>query len=94
MKINNKLNITDIGQNCITCIIGNKKDRKINLDKEQEIRFNEFIKSYNLYSMEIATKPFFNFDKFFYDLFFTVLNKYHETLFLKKISNLILNQYL
>ena len=81
MKINNKLNITDIGQNCITCIIGNKKDRKINLDKEQEIRFNEFIKSYNLYSMEIATKPFFNFDKFFYDLFFTVLNKYHETLF-------------
>ena len=45
MKINNKLNITDIGQNCITCIIGNKKDRKINLDKEQEIRFNEFIKS-------------------------------------------------
>ena len=81
-KINTKLNITDIEENSITCIIGNKKDKKIKYEKEQEKEFNEFIKSFNnLYIMEISTKPFFNFDKFFYELFFTILTKYHEKLF-------------
>ena len=81
-KINTKLNTTDIEDNNISCIIGNKKEKKIKYDKDQEIKFNEFIKSYNnLYLMEISTKPFFNFDKFFYELFFTILSKYHEKLF-------------
>ena len=84
MKINSKLNITDVEQNCITCIIGNKSDKKENLEKEDEIKFNEFIKSYNnLYFKEISTKPFFNFEKFFYELFFSILTKYHEKLFLE-----------
>ena len=81
-KINTKINTTNIEENSISCIIGNKKEKKIKYDKEQEIKFNEFIKSYNnLYLMEISTKPFFNFDKFFYELFFTILTKYHEKLF-------------
>ena len=81
-KIIQKFNITNIEENCITCIIGNKVDKKTKYEKEQEIAFNEFVKSHNnLYLMEIATKPFFNFDKFFYELFFTILTKYHEKLF-------------
>ena len=84
MKINSKLNITDIEDNCITCIIGNKNDKKQNLEKEEESKFNEFAKAYNnLYISEISTKPFFNFEKFFYELFFTILTKYHEKLFLE-----------
>ena len=81
-KINTKFSTTNIEENSITCVIGNKKDKKIKYDKEQEIQFNEFIKSFNnLYIMEISTKPFFNFDKFFYELFFTILTNYHEKLF-------------
>ena len=81
-KINDKFNITNIEENSISCIIGNKKDKKIKLAKEQEIKFNKFIKSFNnLYLAEISSKPFYNFDKFFYDLFFTILSKYHDKLF-------------
>ena len=84
-KINSNFNITDIRDNCISCIIGNKKDKKLVLDKEQEIKFNEFFKNNNnIYLMEISTKPFFNFDKFFYELFFTILTPYHDKLFSEK----------
>ena len=81
-KVNNKFDITNNEDNCITCIIGNKKDKKINLEKEQENKYNDFIKeNNNLYAYEISTKPFFNFNKFFYDFFFETLNQYHEKLF-------------
>ena len=81
-KIKEKFDITDLEDNCITCIIGNKKDKKVKYDRKQEIKFNEFIKSFtNLYLGEISTKPFYNFEKFFYELFFTVLSKYHDKLF-------------
>ena len=81
-KIITKFNISNLEDNCITCIIGNKKDKKSKFDKEQEIQFNEFVKQYNnLYLMEISTKPYFNFNKFFYELFFSVLGKYHGKLF-------------
>ena len=81
-KINSKLNITNMGENCVSCIIGNKKENKIVFDKYQEMKFNEFIKTNNnIYIMQISTKPFFNFAKFFYELFFTVLTPYHQILF-------------
>ena len=82
-KINNKFNIiNNEEENIITCIIGNKKDRKINLEKQEESKYIEFIKeNKNIFSYEISTKPFFNFDKFFYDFFFETLNQYQENLF-------------
>ena len=82
-KINNKYDITNINDNYIICIIGNKKDKKISFDKEQEKKYNEFIKQINnnLFIYEISTKPFFNFNKFFNDFFFETLNHYHEKLF-------------
>ena len=81
-KINNKLDITNNEENCITCIIGNKKDKKAHLEKEQENKYNNFIKENNeIYVYEISTKPFFNFDKFFFDFFFETLKPYHEKLF-------------
>ena len=81
-KINNKYDVHNNDENFITCIIGNKKDKKINLSKEQENKYNEFIKKNNSsFNYEISTKPFFNFDKFFYDFFFETLNYYHENLF-------------
>ena len=81
-KINYKYDIHNNDENFITCIIGNKKDKKINLLKEQENKYNEFIKKNNSsFTYEISTKPFFNFDKFFYDFFFETLNYYHENLF-------------
>ena len=97
-KINNKFDITNNEDNCITCIIGNKKDKKINLEKDQENKYNEFIKeNNNLYVYEISTKPFFNFDKFFYDFFFETLNQYHEKLFneynfKKNFGKIVLNK--
>ena len=51
------------------CIIGNKKDKKIKLQKEQESVFNEFLKNTNLKRFEISTKPYFLFDNFFIDFF-------------------------
>jgi len=81
-KINNKYDINNNDENFITCIIGNKKDKKANLSKEQENKYNEFIKKNNSsFNYEISTKPFFNFDKFFYDFFLETLNYYHESLF-------------
>ena len=81
--LNNKFNfVSNEDENYITCLIGNKKDKKKSLDKEQENKYDKFIKkNNNLFSYEISTKPFFNFDKFFYDFFFETLSPYHEALF-------------
>ena len=81
-KLNQKFKVCNTEENCISCIIGNKKDKKINMEKEQEKTINEFFnKNKNLYNFEISTKPFFNFDKFFYDFFLETLSQYHESLF-------------
>ena len=46
-KINNKYDVHNNDENFITFIIGNKKNKKINLSKEQENKYNEFIKKNN-----------------------------------------------
>ena len=38
-KINNKYDVHNNDENFITCIIGNKKNKKINLSKEQESKY-------------------------------------------------------
>ena len=81
-KINSKFDVTNNEENSIACLIGNKKDKKINFEKEQETKYNDFIKeNNNIYTYEISTKPFFNFDKFFFDFFFETLHQYHDKLF-------------
>ena len=97
-KINNKFDIINNDENCITCIIGNKTDKKINIDKKEESKYNEFIKvNNNIFTYQISTKPFFNFDKFFYDFFFETLYFYHENLFKeynfkKNFEKIVLNK--
>ena len=97
-KINHKYDITNNENNYISCIIGNKKDKKVSLEKEQENKYNHFLKdNNNLYVYEISTKPFFNFDKFFYDFFFETLKQYHENLFneynfKKNFEKIVLNK--
>ena len=54
-------------ENFKACIIGNKIDKKVYMEKEQENVFNEFIKNTHLKKFEISTKPYFLFDKFFID---------------------------
>ena len=84
-KIVDMLNIKNYEDNNIICILGNKKDKKENLDNEQEMVYNEFISNYNnIYIKDISTKPYFNFDKFFYDFLSTILSKYHEKLFIEE----------
>ena len=56
-------------ENFKACIVGNKIDKKILMEKEQENIFNEFLKNTHLKKFEISTKPFFLFDKFFIDFF-------------------------
>ena len=51
------------------CIIGNKKDKKENMENEQKSVFNEFLKDTQLKRFEISTKPYFLFDNFFIDFF-------------------------
>ena len=70
------------------CIIGNKKDKKIKLEKEQESIFNEFLKNTNLKRFEISTKPYFFFYIFFIYFFFLCLNKIEHKLIIQiKIIN-------
>ena len=56
-------------ENIKACIIGNKIDKKILLEKDQENVYNEFLKNTQLKKFEISTKPYFVFDKFFMDFF-------------------------
>jgi len=59
----------DEEENFKACIVGNKIDKKILMEKEQESVFNEFLKNTHLKKFEISTKPYFSFDKFFVDFF-------------------------
>ena len=59
----------DEEENFKACIVGNKIDKKIFMEKEQESVFNEFLKNTHLKKFEISTKPYFSFDKFFVDFF-------------------------
>ena len=97
-KIIEILKITNYEDNDIICILGNKKDKRESLDNEQELIYNDFIKSNeNIYIKEISTKPFFNFNKFFYELLSNILSKYHEKLFIEndfksKFEKILLNK--
>ena len=64
-------------ENFKACIIGNKIDKKILLEKEQENVFNEFLKNTQLKKFEISTKPYFHFDKFFLDFFVQIFSMYN-----------------
>ena len=93
-------------ENFKACIIGNKIDKKILFEKEQENVFNEFLKNTQLKKFEISTKPYFHFDKFFVDFFiqnFSMFNMnqtdslsnhkiFEDAHFIKELKNLVKNK--
>ena len=60
------------------CIIGNKKDKQVNMEKEQESVYNEFLKNTQLKKFEISTKPYFLFDNFFIDFFLECFSMFEQ----------------
>ena len=79
-NLEKKYNISE-DENLITCVIGNKKDKKIQFTEEQNKKINDFISKNNLNNYEISTKPFFNFSKFFVELIKENIGSLHEYLF-------------
>ena len=77
--IEENFSISEIN-NLVPYIIGNKKDQKILLYSEKQNIFKDFINEHNLPFFEISTKPYFNFDKFFFEFLLKFLNKYHLNL--------------
>ena len=77
--IESSINISNL-ENSLSCVIGNKKDKKKCFYADKRNIFNDFIKDNNLPFFEISTKPFYNFDKFFLELLLTIFNKYHENI--------------
>ena len=65
-------------ENFKACIIGNKKDKKVKMEKEQENIFNEFLKNTQLKRFEISTKPYFLFDNFFIDFFLQNFSMFNQ----------------
>ena len=81
-------------ENFIFCVVGNKNDKKIILNNEQNKIMNDFIFKNNLKQYEISTKPFFNFSKFFVELIKDNIGPLYEDLFKEKnfqkeLSNII-----
>ena len=65
-------------ENFKSCIIGNKKDKKIALETDQNAVFNEFLKNTGLKKFEMSTKPYFTFDKFFLDFFYQMFTLFQQ----------------
>ena len=64
-------------ENFKACIVGNKIDKKVWMNKEQENIYNDFIKNTQLKKFEVSTKPYFLFDKFFIDFFLYNFSKFN-----------------
>ena len=94
--LKNKYNFNN-EENFIYCVVGNKKDKKIIFNNEQNQAMNDFIYKNNLKHYEISTKPFFNFSKFFVELINDNIGPLYEDLFneknfQKELSNVIENK--
>ena len=94
--LKNKYNFNN-EENFIYCVVGNKKDKKIVFNSEQNKTMNDFIYKNNLKHYEISTKPFFNFSKFFVELIKDNIGPLYEDLFneknfQKELSNVIENK--
>ena len=94
--LKNKYNFNN-EENFIYCVVGNKKDKKIIFNNEQNQAMNDFIYKNNLKHYEISTKPFFNFSKFFVELIKDNIGPLYEDLFneknfQKELSNVIENK--
>ena len=67
--------------NISAVLIGNKLDKKIFFNYNQQETFNKFITNCNLNYYEISTLNFFNFEKFFCNLFEDLFNFFFENAF-------------
>ena len=79
-------------ENFRACIVGNKKDKKVSIDSEQESVFNEFLKNTQLKKFEVSTKPYFSFDKFFIEFFFQNFSMFYQSQAQTEIQGQIKNQ--
>lgn len=77
-RFESKYDITN-DETIIPCIIGNKKDKNILFNEEQNKTFTEFVNKYNLKYYEISTKPFYNFSKFYSQLIIDNFSPMHAT---------------
>ena len=76
-KITNLFRFNE-AKNFKACIIGNKNDKKVLFEAEQNSVFNEFLKNTNLKKFEMCTKPYFLFDRFFLDFFFQMFSVFEQ----------------
>ena len=65
-------------ENFKACIVGNKKDKKVNLEKDQVNIYNEFLKNTQLKKFEVSTKPYFVFDNFFINFFLQSFSMFNQ----------------
>ena len=79
-RLEKKYNISE-EYNMMACIVGNKKDKKVQFTDEQNTTINEFISKANLKIYEISTKPFYNFAKFFKEFIIDNIGPLHENIF-------------
>ena len=76
-KIVKLYKINDL-ENFKACIVGNKSDKKVPMQVDQESVFNEFLKNTQLKTFEISTKPFFLFNNFFIDFFLENFSMFNQ----------------
>ena len=80
-SISRAFHFDDEDTNISAALIGNKLDKKIFFNYNQQETFNKFITKCNLNYYEISTFNFFNFEKFFYNLFEDLFNFFFENVF-------------
>ena len=59
-------------------LIGNKIDKKLLFDLNQQKKFSNFLRLSGLNYYEISTRPYFTFEKFFQTLFLDLYGEYRE----------------
>ena len=83
-----KYNVNDSEKHNRCVLIGNKNDKRIVLDYNQQQKLDEFISKHNVHYYEISTRPFFAFEKFFHSLFYDVYGDLKEMFHTKDFEDI------
>ena len=73
-------------ENFKACIIGNKIDKRVFLERDQQSLYHEFLKNTHLQIYEMSTKPYFSFNKFFVEFFITNFGQFQTQNLLKQFD--------
>ena len=77
---NKLMDYFQINSNYLKALIGNKADSRIPLQKKDKDFFDNFIKNNEIKHYEISTYNYFNFEKFFEQLFIDIISPIDEEL--------------